>query len=121
VADVGAAIRAGVLGRCPKCGKGRLYASYLRLADKCGACGADFSMADSGDGAIVFVILVVGALAVPFVLVLQLAFGLPLWFVALSGLVFVAGLSLVLLPVFKGVLFTLQWVHGAREGRLQDD
>lgn len=119
-ADVGAALRAGVFGRCPKCGQGKLYAKYLLIADKCGACGADFSMADSGDGPTVFVILVVGALAVPFVLVLQLAFGLPLWLVATAGLLFTAGLSFVLLPVFKGVLFTLQWAHGAREGRLKD-
>jgi uncharacterized protein (DUF983 family) len=120
MADVGAALRAGVLGRCPKCGQGRLYAKYLRIADRCGACGADFSIADSGDGPAVFVILVVGALAVPFVLVLQLGFGWPLWAVGVAGLLFTLGLSLALLPVFKGVLFTLQWAHGAREGRLEE-
>lgn len=120
MADVGAALRAGVLGRCPKCGQGKLYAKYLRIADTCSACGADFTMADSGDGPTVFVILVVGAMAVPFVLILQLAFAWPLWAVAAAGLVFTLGLSFVLLPVFKGVLFTLQWAHGAREGRLKD-
>jgi uncharacterized protein (DUF983 family) len=120
LADVGAAVRAGVLGRCPKCGKGRLFSGYLRIADGCAACGADFRMADSGDGPTVFVILVVGALAVPFVLALQLGFGWPLWAVALAGLIFTLALSLVLLPLFKGVLFTLQWAHGAREGRLED-
>lgn len=119
MADVGAALRAGVLGRCPKCGKGPLYKSYLRIADSCTACGADFSMADSGDGATVFVILVVGALAVPFIMMLQFGFRWPIWAVGLAGLVFTLALSLLLLPIFKGVLFTLQWAHGAREGRLE--
>ena len=120
MADVGAAIRAGVLGRCPKCGQGALYAKYLKIADRCGACGADFSMADSGDGPTVFVILVVGALVVPLIFVLQFAFQWPLWAVGLAGLVATLGFTLALLPVFKGVLFTLQWTHGAREGRLED-
>jgi len=119
MADIGAALLAGVRGRCPKCGKGKLYASYLRLAETCNACGADFTMADAGDGPTVFVILVVGALAVPFVLVLQMGFGWPLWSVGLAGLVFTLALSFALLPLFKGVLFTLQWAHGAREGRLE--
>jgi uncharacterized protein (DUF983 family) len=119
MADVGAALRAGVLGRCPKCGQGSLFAKYLRIADACGACGADFTMADSGDGPTVFVILIVGALAVPFVMVLQFAFAWPLWAVGIAGLAFTLGLCFALLPVFKGVLFTLQWAHGAREGRLE--
>lgn len=119
MADVGAALRAGVLGRCPKCEKGPLYKGYLKIADACTACGADFSMADSGDGPTVFVILVVGALVVPLVIVLQFGFHWPIWAVGAAGLVFTLGASLALLPVFKGVLFTLQWAHGAREGRLE--
>lgn len=119
MADVGAALRAGVLGRCPKCGKGPLYKSYLRIADRCTACGADFSMADSGDGPTVFVILIVGALVVPLIMVLQFGFHWPIWAVGVAGLAFTLGLSLALLPIFKGVLFTLQWAHGAREGRLE--
>jgi len=118
-ADVGAAIRAGVLGRCPKCGKGELYAKYLKIGDRCGACGADFTMADSGDGPTVFVILVVGALVVPLIFVLQFALQWPLWAVGFAGAVCTLALTFALLPVFKGVLFTLQWTHGAREGRLE--
>jgi uncharacterized protein (DUF983 family) len=120
MADVGAALRAGVLGRCPDCGKGRLYRSYLRIAARCDVCGGDFSMADVGDGAAVFVILIVGAIAAPFVLVAQMGFGWPPWAVALAAVVLVTALSLALLPVAKAVLFTLQRAHGAREGRLED-
>ncbi|MDX2233658.1 MAG: DUF983 domain-containing protein [Hyphomonadaceae bacterium] len=115
---VGAALTAGVLGRCPRCGDGRLFAGYLKLAPACRACGADFTMADVGDGATVFVILIVGAFVVPAALVAQLAYGWPVWASAALAAALTLGLSLALLPVAKGVLFTLQWTHKAGEGRV---
>ena len=111
------AVLAGIRGRCPRCGEGRLFARYLRLADKCGACGADFSMADVGDGATVFVILIVGALVVPVAFIMQFAFHWPPWASAVLASVLTLLFSAVLLPIAKGVLFTLQWTHKAGEGR----
>lgn len=32
----------GIALRCPACGKGRLFASYNRIHDRCAACGVDF-------------------------------------------------------------------------------
>ncbi len=113
------AIRNGIRGRCPRCGKGPLFSKYLRLADKCAACGADFSMADVGDGATVFVILIVGALVVPVAFVMQMAFHWAPWAsAALAGALTVV-FSLLLLPIAKGVLFTLQWTHKAGQGRIE--
>lgn len=114
------AFLAGLRGRCPQCARGPLFSSYLKLAPRCTQCGADFSMADVGDGATVFVILIVGALAVPVAFVAQVAFGwAPL---ASAALAVVAALllSLLLLPAAKGVLFALQWAHRAGEGRPRD-
>lgn len=115
--SVATAVAAGVRGRCPNCGRGKLFSRYLRLAESCASCGADFTMADVGDGAAVFVILIVGALAVPAAFIAQFALGWhPLASAALAGALTLA-LSLVLLPVAKGVLFALQWLHKAGEGR----
>ena len=73
-------------------------------------------MADVGDGAAVFVILVVGALVVPAAFIAQFGFGWhPLASAALAAALTVI-LSLALLLVAKGVLFTLQWLHKAGEG-----
>jgi len=33
------AIRRGLACRCPNCGGGRLFASYLKQVDACAACG----------------------------------------------------------------------------------
>lgn len=118
MAQQGAAFWRGVSGKCPACGEGGLFKSYLALKDACPACGADFLAADSGDGPAVFVIFVVGFLVVPLAFVLQFGFGWPIWASAGSGILATLGLSLWLLPMFKGALFSLQWVHKAGEGRL---
>ena len=116
---IAGAVLAGIRGRCPKCGQGRLFTRYLRLADKCAACGADFSMADVGDGATVFVILIVGALVVPVAFVMQVAFHWAPWASAALACALTLAFSVALLPVAKGVLFTLQWTHKAGEGRVE--
>ena len=117
--SVPGAVLAGIRGRCPRCCEGRLYARYLRLADKCNACGEDFTMADIGDGAAVFVILIVGALVVPVAFVMQFAFHWPAWASAALACVLTVLSCVALLPVAKGVLFTLQWAHKAGEGRVE--
>lgn len=111
---------AGLRGRCPQCGRGSVFASYLKFADSCAVCGADFRVADAGDGPIVFVILIVGALVVPLLIILQFVLKLPEWLSL--GLTFAAtiALCLALLPVFKATLFALQWKHKAREVRHED-
>ena len=43
-------IRAGLAGRCPRCGEGRLFSGFLTVAESCGVCGLDYSFADAGDG-----------------------------------------------------------------------
>ena len=53
-------IPTGLRGRCPRCGEGRLFAGFLRLAPRCEACGLDYSFADSADGPAFFVMTAVG-------------------------------------------------------------
>src|SRR5690606_27469911 len=102
---------AGVQARCPNCGRGALFAGYLTFAPRCPACGADFTVADTGDGAAVFVMFVVGAIVVPLAFILQFAFGLPTWAILGLTAIVTIGLCLGLLRPFKGILFALQWRH----------
>lgn len=105
--------------RCPQCGQGELFQSYLKLSERCRACGADFRAADAGDGPAVFVILVVGAIAAPLLFILQIA-GAPTWAAIAVTLAVATALCLALLPVFKALLFALQWKHKAREATHED-
>lgn len=112
---------AAIQARCPNCGKGRLFQSFLNFAPACSACGASFSRADVGDGAAVFVMFIVGAIVVPLAFVLQFRF---VWnamaTLAVSATTAIV-LSLLLLRPIKALLFTLQFKHKAAEGQLTDE
>lgn len=112
--------RSGIVGRCPRCGKGKLFHGYLKVAESCDHCGLDYSFADAGDGPAVFVVLLVGFLVVGLALWLEVSYGAPLWlhlalWIPLTGL-----LCGVLLRAFKGVLINLQYKHNAHEGELDN-
>ena len=112
---------AGLKGRCPRCGKGKLFAGYLDLAPACDACGLDYAFADSGDGPAVFIMMVVGFIVVGLALVTEIVFQPPYWVHVVLWLPLLLGLSLGLLRPFKATLIALQYVNRAREGRREMD
>lgn len=111
-------IAAGLKGRCPRCGEGRLFSRFLTVAPRCSNCGLDFSFADAGDGPAVFVILIIGFIVVGSALWLEVSYGPPLWLHFLLWVPLTLGLSLTALRLIKGVLITLQYRNKAVEGRL---
>jgi uncharacterized protein (DUF983 family) len=108
--------RAGLSCRCPRCGKGRLYRGFLALAQRCEACGLDYSAADSGDGPAVFLILIVGAIVVFAALMVEILVMPPYWVHALLWPPLILGLSLGLLRPAKALMVALQYRHQASEG-----
>jgi len=119
--SLGATIVSGVAGRCPTCGRGKLFSGYLKLAPRCNVCGLDYGFADSGDGPAVFVILVSGFIVVGAALLVEMAYAPPYWVhAALWGPLAIL-LPLLLLRSFKGVLIALQYKHKAREGQLASE
>jgi uncharacterized protein (DUF983 family) len=107
--------RTGVACRCPRCGKGRMFSGYLTLAETCSVCGLDLRKADSGDGPAVFIILVLGALAVGLLYVLQFVLGLPEWLTWLLLVIIVLGGAIGLLRPAKGIMVALQYKNRAGE------
>ena len=101
-------IRAGLLCRCPNCGKGPLYAGFLKVVERCATCGFDFTRLNTGDGAAVFVMQIAGAPVVFGALFVQLAYDPPIWAMLLVALPLVLGLSLGLMRPGKGVMIALQ-------------
>jgi uncharacterized protein (DUF983 family) len=65
--------------RCPRCGVGPLYDGLLKVHERCTVCGLDLSNEDAGDGAAVFVILILGALIVLLGFIVDRLFEPPLW------------------------------------------
>jgi uncharacterized protein (DUF983 family) len=92
-----------------------LFAGYLALAPRCDICQLDFGKADSGDGPAVFLIFILGALAVLLAYFLLYVFALPEWISWLILVVGVIGGALLLLRPAKAVMVALQYRHRAGE------
>lgn len=114
-------LAAGLAGRCPACGRGKLFSGYLTLAPRCNVCGLDYGFAEAGDGPAVFVILLTGFVVVGAALFVEIAYAPPYWLHALIWGPLAILLPLLLLRSFKGVLIALQYKHKAEEGRLASE
>ncbi|MBS3849366.1 DUF983 domain-containing protein [Devosia sp. BSSL-BM10] len=109
-------ITAGLLRRCPRCGEGKLFKGYLKVAPSCTVCGLDLSFADSGDGPAIFVIFLVAPIVILLALVVGAVFNPAPYVHLMLWIPTTIVLSLALLPPFKGVLVALQFRHDAHEG-----
>jgi uncharacterized protein (DUF983 family) len=110
-------LRPALLGRCPRCGRGRLFSGYLGQAQSCELCGLDYRRFNAGDGPAVFVILIVGAIVAGGALLVEVAYRPPYWLHALIWGPAILLLSLGLLRPLKAGLMVLQYKHRAEEGR----
>ena len=112
-------IARGLLGRCPRCGEGKLFTGFLTLRPRCEKCDLDFDFADAGDGPAVFVILIGGALVVFAALMTEVVYQPPYWLHAALWLPLVLLVTLAPLRAIKGLLIALQYHHKAAPGRLE--
>jgi uncharacterized protein (DUF983 family) len=105
----------GFLGRCPNCGKGRLFASFLKTVHECEHCGEAIHHHRADDLPAYLVIVIVGHIVVGAFLSVETMFDLPLGaHLAIWGPLTLA-LALALLRPVKGAVVGLQWalyLHG---------
>jgi uncharacterized protein (DUF983 family) len=102
--------------RCPHCGKGRLFRSFLKPVETCERCGEWLDGHRSDDLPPYVTIMIVGHLVVPIILGIEMGLNpWPLWVyfaVFLPGTL--VGMLLLMQPV-KGAIIGLQWglrLHG---------
>ncbi len=109
-------LRAGLLCRCPRCGEGRLYSGFLKLAKSCDRCGQDYAFADPADGPAFFVMTGVGILVITVWAWAVVALQPPIWLqFATVFPALLAGCLGTLRPV-KAWLVAEQYIHKASEG-----
>lgn len=111
---------AGLGGKCPRCGQGKLFEGFLGLRQSCDYCGLDYAKADAGDGPAVFVIFIVGFLGVIAAIVARYVFYAPIPVAFAISAVISIGLILGLLRPLKATLIALQFQHNAEEGKLKE-
>jgi uncharacterized protein (DUF983 family) len=108
----------GIACRCPRCGRGKLYAGFLTLAPRCENCGLDYAFIDSGDGPAIFIIMLAGAIVVACALIVEVKYQPPFWVHAVLWLPLIVVTTLLPLRSMKSLLIALQFHHKAAEGRL---
>jgi uncharacterized protein (DUF983 family) len=108
----------GLLGRCPRCGEGKLFSGFLALRRRCEHCGLDFSFADSADGPAFFVMFISGFIVAGSALIVEVLYAPPYWVHALLWGPLILLTTLGPLRPVKGLLIALQYHHKAAEGRL---
>ncbi len=112
-------IATGLRGKCPRCGRGRLFDGYLTVAKSCASCGLDFSFADAGDGAVWFVMLFTCVVGVGALLGVEVAYSPAWWVHILLAIPVLIIMPVLLLRPIKGIMLAQQWQTNAQEGRLQ--
>jgi len=105
----------GFLGKCPHCGEGRLFRSFLKTVDACEVCGEEMHHHRADDLPAYLVVVIVGHVVVGAFMGAEQMFDLALWqHLTIWGLLTV-GMALALLQPVKGATVGLQWalyMHG---------
>ena len=114
-------IRAGIRGKCPRCGKGDLFTGFLTLRNACSSCGLDYAFADPADGPAFFVLCFACMPAVIFTLILQVKLDPPFWVHLVTSLPLILLTCILPLRPLKGWLVCSQYIYEAREGRISGE
>jgi uncharacterized protein (DUF983 family) len=113
------ALLTGLKGNCPRCGHGKLFDGFLRVAPACQFCGLNLSFADSADGPAVFVTLIGGFIVLGAALWTDMRYEPPLWVHLVVFLPLTIIVCLALLRPAKATLIALQYRNKAEPGRLE--
>ena len=92
-----------------------MFRNLLEVRDSCRVCGLDLRGGDPGDGAVVGVILVLGAIVVGLAFWVEFRFEPPLWMHAILWPAFTIPAAVLLMRPAKAALIALQYRHRARE------
>ena len=116
-----AAILRGFLGKCPRCGEGRLFRAWLKPKDHCPCCALDLREQRSDDFPAYVAIFITGHVLAPILIMLVLDFELSI--LALTIIVFAMAIAMLmaLIQPSKGAVIALQWwngMHGFKRERV---
>jgi uncharacterized protein (DUF983 family) len=106
------AVARGLRGCCPNCGRGHMFARFLKVADRCPVCSEELFHQRADDFPAYLVILLVGHTVVPLALLLETEFAPALWLQVALWVPLTAFLSIALLSPIKGAIVAMQWFGG---------
>jgi len=118
-------VPAALLGLCPRCGARTLFAGVAQFADRCRACGLDFTSFNVGDGPAAFLTLIIGALVTALAIGLELTAHPPFWLHVVLWIPLTAAAVVWGLRAGKGALLAAEYQRaqkpdGAGEAERKD-
>jgi uncharacterized protein (DUF983 family) len=99
----------GARCKCPNCGEGEIFKSYLEQVDICENCGEALGHISADDGSAWLTIMLVGHIILPILFILFMWVDWPLWGTIFAIMAPTLLLTLLLLPRSKGVFIGVIW------------
>ena len=112
------AVLRGARGKCPNCGRGRMFSGFLKVVDRCEVCGEELFHQRADDFPAYLVIVLVGHIVVPLMLIVETEYAPPMWFGLAVWAPLTLGLALAFIRPIKGAVVAIQWygrMHGFGE------
>lgn len=103
-----AAARA-LAGRCPACGKGPLFARYLKQVERCSVCNEPWGHIRADDAPPWLTILIVGHIILPLAITVEGIVTWPDWVSMTLWPVLALALAALILPRAKALLLSAIW------------
>jgi uncharacterized protein (DUF983 family) len=113
--DWKAAMKLGVRCRCPNCGEGRMFRSFLKVNPACEVCGLRLDGHRADDMPPYITIMIVGHIVVALNLAFEQGADWPLWWHMALWPSLTIILTLAIMQPVKGALIGYQWalkMHG---------
>lgn len=109
------ALTRGTLCRCPRCGEGKLFDGFLKVAETCDRCGESLGHARADDFPPYISITIVGHVIVAAIMHFEMSQPLSPMMYLITMLPAAVIMSLALLRPIKGFVVGMQWatrMHG---------
>lgn len=118
-----AAMGRGALGRCPSCGRGKLFRKFLKPIANCSRCNQDWTHQQADDFPAYVAVFLTGHIMAPIIIALMDDMRLSPGALLAIIVPLAIALMMVLLQPAKGLIIALQWwfgMHGFRPGKDQE-
>jgi uncharacterized protein (DUF983 family) len=103
-----AVLMRGARWRCPKCGTGKLFPSYLKQASRCSSCDEALGHLRADDGPAWLTIVVILHVLSPFLFIAADS-AWPVWQIMALVMAITLAVTLAFLPCAKGMFLGLTW------------
>ena len=113
------AVLNGAFQRCPRCGEGKLFRSYLKPNDACDCCHEPLSDLRADDGPAWLTVLLTGHIVVLTILHMEHAGYDSMALEMTVAIVATLLLALLILPISKGVFIGALWFFRERDKEVE--